>query len=381
MSICICLSAFAVGCAPNANGVWQPSLPWTRKAPQTAANPWQSDPANLAGTLPRTPSAGTLPSPIANPVARNSNGLSYLRDLMKRNEEQQTLANQQRQRLEELTRRQAQDAEKERLYVIQQREKERAALLKQYQEKEQQLASREQKYRGQFDQLRTQTAGLDSNNRDLHAELARSKKETNLLQEELALFKRRLDESTQQLSVAQRSSQESGQRLQAIQASASQRRGNAAIRANSSVTQSITAVMVPGMDIRQDGDLVRMSIPTDKLFMQGTAQLHQGSQPYMDQITEAIRRHYPQQIVGVEAHTDHSSTGLTNTQWRNHHQLTAAQSMAVFEQLTNRNISPHQLFVLGHGGNHPLVSGGTPQGQSMNRRVEIVVYPETYGQR
>ncbi len=300
---------------------------------------------------------------------------------MKRNEEQQQLAELQQRELEELTRRQAQESERERLYVVQQREKERAALLKQYEEKERLLASREQKYRGQFDQLRNQAAGLDTNNRDLHAELARSKKETSLLQEELSLLKRRLGESTQQLSLAQRSNQEAGKRLQAIQASASRKRGNAAIRANSSVTQSITAVMVPGMDIRQDGDLVRMSIPTDKLFMQGTAQLHQGSQPYMDQITEVVRRHYPQQIVGVEAHTDHSSTQLSSTQWRNHHQLTAAQSMAIFEQLTNRNISPHQLFVLGHGGNHPLVSGGTPQGQSLNRRVEIVVYPETYGQR
>ena len=53
--------------------------------------------------------------------------------------------------------------------------------------------------------------------------------------------------------------------------------------------------------------------------------------------------------------------------------------MAVFEQLTARNISQNQLFVLGHGGNHPLVSSGTWQGQSVNRRIEVVIYPETYG--
>ena len=37
----------------------------------------------------------------------------------------------------------------------------------------------------------------------------------------------------------------------------------------------------------------------------------------------------------------------------------------------------HTLFVVGHGGSHPIVSNATDAGRARNRRVDIVVYPET----
>ena len=128
-----------------------------------------------------------------------------------------------------------------------------------------------------------------------------------MLQDEIDLLKRRLDDTTQQLSQTRNVSNETGRQLKALQASATRKRGNASIRANSSLNRAVTAVMVPGMDIRQDGDLVRITIPADKLFMAGTASLHQGSQAYIDQVADILQRHYPQQIAGVEAHTDHAA--------------------------------------------------------------------------
>lgn len=347
----------------------RPTLPWTRQLPNAAAddNPWGS------ATPPLSSSPG---SPAAN-----QRRWSFLNDLMKRADQQESLAESQRKQLQDLRTLQKEQQENERRYVAQQRERERAALAKKFSEKEAEFLDREKRYRGQFDQLHGRASDLDANNRNLHAELARSEQQRDVLQDEIDLLKRRLDETTQQLTQTTNISNEAGRQLQALQASASRRRGNASIRANSSVTRPVTAVMVPGMDIRQDGDLVRIAIPTEKLFMTGTASLHQGSQPYIDQVVNILRQHYPQQIAGVEAHTDHTALSMGNTQWRNPHQLTAAQSMAMFEQLTSRNINPQQLFVLGYGGNHPLVSSGTVEGQSVNRRIEVVVYPETYGRR
>jgi outer membrane protein OmpA-like peptidoglycan-associated protein len=39
-------------------------------------------------------------------------------------------------------------------------------------------------------------------------------------------------------------------------------------------------------------------------------------------------------------------------------------------------INPAQLFLAGHGPNHPVVSNATPAGKDRNRRVELVIYPE-----
>ena len=35
-----------------------------------------------------------------------------------------------------------------------------------------------------------------------------------------------------------------------------------------------------------------------------------------------------------------------------------------------------QLFVIGHGANHPVVSNASDAGKARNRRIEFVVYPE-----
>ena len=36
-----------------------------------------------------------------------------------------------------------------------------------------------------------------------------------------------------------------------------------------------------------------------------------------------------------------------------------------------------QLFVVGHGANHSAVSNAPPAGNARDRRVEIVVYPQS----
>jgi len=55
-----------------------------------------------------------------------------------------------------------------------------------------------------------------------------------------------------------------------------------------------------------------------------------------------------------------------------------AQAMAVYDMLTRGGgMPPRQLFVVGHGGSHPLVSNATDAGRARNRRVELVIYPET----
>ena len=356
-----CIAGCLIGCAPNSNGVMQPTLPWSRQAPPNStagANPWGAP--NGTG---------------ASPAQR----WSYLNELMNRADQQESLAQRQRKELLELQAWQQSQLASDRSKIQEQGDAQRAALAKQYADKERLLAEKEERFRSQFERYRGKADDMDVNNRDLHAQLARSEQQRNLLSDEIDLLKRRLAETTQELTRTKTVSQETGRRLQALQASATRQRGNASINANSSISRPITAVMVPGLVIKQDGDRVRISIPTEKLFMAGTANLHQGSQAYMDQVANIIQKHYPRQIVGVEAHTDQAAVSQARSQWRSRHQLTAAQSMAIFEQLTSRQVSEQQLFVMGYGGNHPLASEGTAEGQTVNRRVELVIYPETYG--
>ena len=57
-----------------------------------------------------------------------------------------------------------------------------------------------------------------------------------------------------------------------------------------------------------------------------------------------------------------------------------ARAQAVFEYLVARSrLRPNQLFVVGHGGNHPVVSNATTAGKLHNRRVELAIYPDRVG--
>ena len=104
--------------------------------------------------------------------------------------------------------------------------------------------------------------------------------------------------------------------------------------------------------------------------MPGAAQL-------IDSVAADILRNYPRQRIGVEGHTDGDPS--TSREYPSNHHLSIARATTVYNELTGRlRFSPKQLFVIGHGSNHPIVSNATPAGKARNRRVELVIYPETY---
>ena len=109
------------------------------------------------------------------------------------------------------------------------------------------------------------------------------------------------------------------------------------------------------------------------------AQLRPGAANLVADVASELRRTYPDQIIGIEGHTD--SDPIAGGQWRNNHQLAIARAMAVQDVIVSSGrFRADQILVVGHGANHPVVSNATPQGKQRNRRVELVVYPERRGQ-
>jgi flagellar motor protein MotB len=229
----------------------------------------------------------------------------------------------------------------------------------------------------QVQDLNRRVSQLDLNNADLHRQLAQAQqqqqKERQSAQEQVALLQKQLGETAAKLKDTQVARQEADKQVSALQAS-TRLRGGAAITANNSVRQSLATVSIPGLDIRQDGEVIRIEIPGDKLFLPGTAQLQTDGYRILDEVAAAIQRSYARQRIVVEGHTDDSVSANPTAA----HTLTNAQAQAVFQQLVQRGrLPPRQLSVLAMGDNHPLVSNGTPTGKSKNRRIELVVYPDT----
>jgi flagellar motor protein MotB len=227
----------------------------------------------------------------------------------------------------------------------------------------------------QTQQYQQRAASLDRDNQELQSMLAQSRQQTQVLQEQITATQTQLRDTTDRLASLQNDNEQLRGRTSAMAASM-QTRSQAEIRANNTLLQSMTITNMPGINVRQDGDVIRIELPSDQLFNLGTPQLKLGSDAILKTIAVDLTKNYPQQLIGVEGHTDGSP--MTSPQYPTDQHLAVAQSMAVYDALTRSGGMPaRQLFVVGHGGSHPVVSNGTEAGRARNRRIEVVIYPET----
>jgi chemotaxis protein MotB len=229
-------------------------------------------------------------------------------------------------------------------------------------------------YVSQVAELQRRANELDVSNRDLHTQLAQAQQQMKIYQDQVNLLQKQLGETAEQLRETQLARQDAEKNVKMLQASTRQR-GGAMITANNSLRKNLSSVDIPGVEVRQELDVIRIALPADELFQRGTAQLLPAGYASVDRVADAIMRNYPRQRVAVEGHTDSAPVlGGGGTD----HQLSAMQALAVFDLLTRRNRLPvRQLFVIGMGANHPRSSNATEAGRATNRRVELVIYPQT----
>lgn len=227
----------------------------------------------------------------------------------------------------------------------------------------------------QMQELNDRLGRFDSDNRDLTNQIAQLQQKLQLSEEEKKLIKQQLGDTAAQLKSIQVAKTDTDKRLNALQAS-TQFKGGATLTANNSLKNGLRTIQLPGVEVRADGDVVRIEMPSDRLFVQGTTQLQQGGIALIDQISAAVRQNYPRQLVAIEGHTDSTPNMGTVLSAQ---QLTSTQTMAVYNQMVRSRALPEkQLFTMSMGANQPRFSNGDPAGRSRNRRIELVVYPETY---
>ena len=149
----------------------------------------------------------------------------------------------------------------------------------------------------------------------------------------------------------------------------------ATIRANNSLMQQLSSISIPGGQARMDGDVIRIEFPTDRMFVPGTYQIQPSQLPVLQNIAATIRQNFTKQIIGIEAHWDGTPLNPSTT---TDHQLTATQALAVFDNLIRLGLPKAQLFTMAMASNRPRHPRGAAGGVNPNRRVELVIYPETY---
>jgi len=246
-------------------------------------------------------------------------------------------------------------------------------------QQQQQLAQQQQ-------QVQQRTDQLDLDNQELESLLAQSRQQLQLKQDQVTATQEQLRVTTQQLASVQKERTQLQQRTQALVASMQQSvasgggTGIPAIQANNTILKPLRVASLPGVDVRQDGDVIRVALAADQLYQRGTTQMRPGADQFIRSVASDLLSNYPEQIIGIEGHTD--GAPVSSPQFPTSHHLSVAQATVVYEAIRRGSgIPAQQLFLIGHGANHPLVSNGTEVGRQKNRRIELVVYPETLRRR
>ena len=205
--------------------------------------------------------------------------------------------------------------------------------------------------------------------------LAQSRQQNKLLEDQLAATQQQLRGAADQLAAVQGDNSQLRNKTAALAASI-QRQAGAEIRANNSLLRNLSITNYPGVSVRQDGDVIRVEIAGSDLFFDGTPQLKPTAEATIREVTNDLLSNYPQQLIGIEGHTDNLSPA--SPQYPSPHHLSVARAMSVYDSITrfSRQTSG-QFFVIGHGANHPIMTNATVEGRARNNRVELVIYPET----
>lgn len=201
--------------------------------------------------------------------------------------------------------------------------------------------------------------------------------------QQIVALQQQLDQANQNLRLAQQQAQQSAATAQSSQMagyngggqSQFASSGGATLRANNSLLQKLSAIQIPGGAARMDGDVIRIEFPSDKMFVPGSYQIQPAQMPLLQNVAGTIAQSFPRQIVGIEAHWDNTPLNPAGT---TDHQLTATQGLAVFDQLIRLGLPRNQLFTMAMASNRPRHPAGVVNGVSPNRRIELVIYPETY---
>jgi chemotaxis protein MotB len=123
------------------------------------------------------------------------------------------------------------------------------------------------------------------------------------------------------------------------------------------------------VSVFQDGRGVVVRMSNAFVFPSGSSEILPEAADSLEQIAKVLVP-LPNSI-RVEGHTDDVpiNTALFPSNW----ELSAARAINIVKLLTRMGVEPSRQEAVGYGEYRPIASNDSPEGQGMNRRVEVVI--------
>ncbi len=118
------------------------------------------------------------------------------------------------------------------------------------------------------------------------------------------------------------------------------------------------------------GSQLIVTMPQDILFATDSATLSGALQNDLYTLAGSLNR-YPDTTINVVGHTDNVGSASYNQS------LSQRRAQAVSSVLINAGVAPFRVRSIGRGEDQPVATNLTPQGRQQNRRVEIIITPNS----
>jgi len=125
-----------------------------------------------------------------------------------------------------------------------------------------------------------------------------------------------------------------------------------------------------GVSVTRVGDSIILNMPGNITFATDSSNISADFYQVLDSVALVINE-FEKTYVDVIGHTD--STGRAEY----NQQLSVARASSVARYLESQKVLPQRVKTQGMGQNAPIASNDTPEGRSLNRRVEIRLTPIT----
>ena len=121
---------------------------------------------------------------------------------------------------------------------------------------------------------------------------------------------------------------------------------------------------------------VVIRISSNILFRSGRAKVRKKGKPLLRKIASVIRR-YSNREIQVQGHTDNVQIkGQLAERWETNWELSTARATSVLRYLVEiGDLDPRNSSAAGLGEFNPIATNKSKIGKSLNRRIEIVIFP------
>ena len=127
--------------------------------------------------------------------------------------------------------------------------------------------------------------------------------------------------------------------------------------------------------VEMQGKGLVITFVSEVLFGSGKAKLRKDSYEKLNKVAGVLNTTVSDLNVGIEGHTDNQP--IKRSGWRSNWELSTARALSVLHYLSDKGVAEPRLAAIGYGEYKPVASNDTKEGRQKNRRVEIVILPNT----